>query len=551
MGDGMGKLQLRDFQKEDVAFMKHHNYRVLVANGQGTGKTIECLAAISIDRKMLCPAVIVCPASVLWNWHLEARKWCKWARVHVIKSLEEPLPKRRAHIYIVSWALVSERLGEILKVDPRLLIADEAQYAKNGDAIRSRAIAMLSAHCKHLIFLSGTPLVNTKVDLETLEAYFGEKPPMIRRLLGDVAPDVPPKERYTLPVYMRPRHVKQYEKAFNEFDIWLREELEKRMSKGEAEDSARRALKAEALIKIGYLRRLVGVAKTYAAVDWVSRAVRVGEPVVLFCEHTEVIRRIKKMLKRQGIQQVTVQGSTPKKKRQEYVERFQSGQVPVFIGTKAAHTGITLTRARHLCFVERFWTSADEEQAEDRIRRISQKYPTKIWFLHVTGTVDDRLAQIIERKRRLVQKHLGSENIKDAEDDTVLEFLTKWNEQVDAPTFKGNPMLGLTRSLPPLPAAKHVQSVEFYGKRWNEAAVKAWCRMNKYRCTKVKKISKGWMVISKQASNFQPSSMKTVSVSKQIKIFHGIPLDKNATIRAKKRAKKIAAQKVLRRTRKI
>ena len=49
----MGKLQLRDFQKEDVAFMKHHNYRVLVANGQGTGKTIECLAAISIDRKML------------------------------------------------------------------------------------------------------------------------------------------------------------------------------------------------------------------------------------------------------------------------------------------------------------------------------------------------------------------------------------------------------------------------------------------------------------------------------------------------------------------
>ena len=547
----MGKLQLRDFQKEDVAFMKHHNYRVLVANGQGTGKTIECLAAISIDRKMLCPAVIVCPASVLWNWHSEARKWCKWARVHVIKGLDEPLPKKRAHIYIVSWALVSERLGEILKVDPRLLIADEAQYAKNGDAIRSRAIAMLSAHCKHLIFLSGTPLVNTKTDLETLEAYFGEKPPMIRRLLGDVAPDVPPKERYTLPVYMRPRHVRQYEKAFNEFDIWLREELEKRMSKGEAEDSARRALKAEALIKIGYLRRLVGVAKTYAAVDWVSRAVRVGEPVVLFCEHSEVIRRIKKMLKRQGIQQVTVQGSTPKKKRQEYVERFQSGQVPVFIGTKAAHTGITLTRARHLCFVERFWTSADEEQAEDRIRRISQKYPTKIWFLHVAGTVDDRLAQIIERKRRLVEKHLGSENIEDAEEDTVLEFLTKWNEQVDAPTFKGNPMLGLTRSLPPLPAAKHVQSVEFYGKRWNEAAVKAWCRMNKYRCTRVKKIPKGWMVISKQASNFQPTSMKTVSVSKQIKIFHGLPLDKNATVRAKKRAKKIAAHKVLKRTRKI
>lgn len=548
----MGRLTLRDFQKEDVAFMRHHNYRVLVANGQGTGKTIECLACISIDRKKLCPAVIVCPASVLWNWHSEARKWCKWARIHVVKGLEEPFPQKRAHIYIVSWSLVSERLGELLKTKPKLLIADEVQYAKNSDAIRSKAISMLSSNCEHLLMLSGTPLVNTRADLDTIHSYFGtEKPPMIRRLLNDVAPDVPPKERMVLPVFMRPRHVKKYTKAFNEFDTWLREELEKRMSKGEAEDVARRALRAEALIKIGYLRRIVGEAKTYSAVDWISRAVRVGEPVVLFCEHSQVIRRIKKMLKRLGIQQVTVDGSTPKKKRQEYVERFQKGHVPVFIGSRACITGITLTRARHLCFVERFWTSADEEQAEDRIRRISQRYPTKIWFLHVEKTVDDRIAQIVDRKRLMVSKAIGSEDIDQLEEDAVLEFLSKWNDQVEAPTYNGNAMLGLTGSLPALPKPKDVQSVEFYGKRWNEPAVKAWCRMNKYRCTRVKKISKGWMVISRQASNFEPTSIKSVSVSKQIKVFHGIKLDKGKIAKQRRHARKVASNKVLKRTRKI
>ena len=120
------------------------------------------------------------------------------------------------------------------------------------------------------------------------------------------------------------------------------------MSSGEAESAIRRALAAEALIKIGYLRRLVGVAKTYACVDFISRAVRVGEPVVVFCDHNEPIRRVQAMLKRQNIGFVTIRGSTPKGQRQKNVEKFQRGEVPVFIGTRAAHTGITLTRARHL-----------------------------------------------------------------------------------------------------------------------------------------------------------------------------------------------------------
>ena len=99
-----------------------------------------------------------------------------------------------------------------------------------------------------------------------------------------------------------------------------------------------------------------------------------GEPVVIFAEHTEVINDISRKLNKQRLRHVVIYGRTPKRKRQELVEQFQKGEIPIFIGSKAASTGITLVRARNLLFVERYWTSADEEQAEDRIRRIGQSF---------------------------------------------------------------------------------------------------------------------------------------------------------------------------------
>ena len=347
----------------------------------------------------------------------------------------------------------------------------------------------------------------------------------------------------TLPVYLRPRHAQQYRRAVEEFDEWLKEELAKRMEEGEAERQAQRSLAAEALIKIGYLRRLVGVGKTYAAVDWISRAVRVGEPVVVFCEHGEVINRIQKMLKRQNISQVTVRGSTPKKQRQKSVDKFQKGEVAVFIGTKAAHTGITLTRARHLCFVERFWTSADEEQAEDRIRRISQKYPTKIWFLHATGTVDDRISEIIERKRRIIANTIGSEVVEDRAESTVLELIADWSKQVGGETYKGDPMLGVVKSLPPLPKAKTVQAIIFKGKRWNEASSRAWCRMNKYPIIRLSKTSKGYEAILRKSTAFRANSLRVQTVSPQIKILVGERLRRPTAKKFRRQKKAIANAK--------
>ena len=153
------KLKLRDFQKQDVLTIRQHDYRVLIANAPGTGKTIECLACISLDREKLCPVIVVCPASVAWTWHKETRLWCPWAKVHVIEGRKGKIPKD-AHIYIISWSLLPNRGLELLHRKPSLLIADEAHMAKNLEAMRSRALYGIAKRVDHLLLLTGTPLIN-------------------------------------------------------------------------------------------------------------------------------------------------------------------------------------------------------------------------------------------------------------------------------------------------------------------------------------------------------------------------------------------------------
>ena len=311
-------------------------------------------------------------------------------------------------------------------------------------------------------------------------------PPMIRRLLEDVAPDIPPKTRAVLPVYLPPRIAAEYRKAVEEFEKWLKEVLCERMSQAQADIAVRRSLAAEALVKIGYLRRIVGRGKVNAAVDWAARAVRLGEPVVLFAEHSAVIAQMMKQMRKQRLRYVSITGTTSKKQREANINAFQNGEVPIFIASKAGGTGITLTRARHLCFVERFWTSAEEEQAEDRIRRITQKYRTKIWFLHATGTIDERIAAIIERKRRMIRNAIGSENTAVNPESTVMDIIASWSKHVEAPVHNGDAMLGLVRALPPLPSPAETHMIVFKGPRWNKAAVRSWAKMNAYHIMSIR-----------------------------------------------------------------
>lgn len=514
------KLQLRPFQKEDVDFIQKHDYRVLVANAPGTGKTIECLACLKRDRKKLIPAVVVCPPSVAHNWRRETKKWCPWAKVYIVKGHKTPLPKQHIDVIIVPWSILSVRYLEIVPRNPQFLIVDEAHFAKNEDTLRSQALRFLCQRSPHLVLLTGTPLINNEREIEVLRGLFGiDDPPMIRRLLEDVAKDIPPKTRSLLPVELRNKDRAEYRKAEDDFEAWLEEELKKRLQSGEAMAVAHRAMAAEALVKIGYLRRILGKAKIYAAAEWIARAVLLGEAVVVFCEHQEPLKRLQRLLRKQRIGFVTVQGSTTPKARLEAVDDFQGGKVPVFIGTKAAKEGITLHRGRHLLFLERFFTSADEEQAEDRIRRIGQKYATTIWFLHGVGTIDDRLAQIIDTKRRLVNRIIGSADVGETDEGAVIDLISSWGNHVKTKTDPTP--LGQGKAPPPLPSPSVVCSLMFGAERWTEKSAQVWAKMNGYHAEKVYRRGKVVTVSNHNPALFQHGSFSAITLANDIQAIIG------------------------------
>ena len=485
-----------------------------------THNTPTSLSCVAGDREKLTPTLVVCPASVVTNWCREARKWVPGAVIHAVTDLSSKMPTRKVDVFVVSWALLAERYLDLAAVKPRFLIADECHYVKGGEeTLRGQAFSILARRAPHMILLSGTPLVNRPAELETIKSLFGtQNVPMIRRHLEDVLPEIPPKSRSMLRVRMRPKDEADYRKAQKEFAEWLEVELARRLTVGDVRAAAERTLAAEALTKAGYLRRLVGLAKVPAAIDWISKAVRVGEPVVVFCEHQEVVSRLQRFLTKQRIRHVTIDGGTGRKQRQAAIDAFQAGLVPVFIGTKAAKEGITLTRGRNLLFVERYFTSADEEQAEDRIRRFGQAHPTTVWFLHANDTLDDRLQEIIDTKRKIVAEHLGSVHIEETEEAAVLELISAWHENAarhHQPKAEATD-LGLGKPLPPLPSASEVLRVSFKPSRWAEGTARAWATMHGYKTTSVVVKEGVVRVNSVPLDRFVPGEFRTVQISADI-----------------------------------
>jgi SNF2 family DNA or RNA helicase len=396
------------------------------------------------------------------------------------------------------------------------MVADEAHFAKNPSAQRSQALMRISRKSPHKLLLTGTPIVNTSLELDAIHSYFGtQEPGMVRRLLEDVAPDIPKKTRSRLVVQLRKKDRIRYNKLNDDFSDWLERELRKRMEAGEASEAAARALAAEALVKVGYLRRVLGQSKVYAAADWASRATRLGEPVVMFAEHQEVIRRLQILLRKQRIRFVTIDGNTTRKVRQRAIDDFQAGKVPVFIGSKAAKEGITLTRARNLMFVERYFTAADEEQAEDRIRRIGQKFPTTIWHLHALNTIDDRLADIVEGKRTIVRNAIGSEDIRERPEDTVVRLVGVWSKHLQ-PARDKPVSLGLSRPLAALPNPADVHQLIFAQPRWSAGTAQAWISMHGYHYSRAIDQGDRMRFWNHDVAAFVPRTFSTVPIAKDI-----------------------------------
>ena len=134
-----------------------------------------------------------------------------------------------------------------------------------------------------------------------------------------------------------------------------------------------------------------------------------GASVLVFTQYVQMARLLEQHLAARGVRTQFLHGGTPVAEREEMVNRFQAGEVPVFLlSLKAAGTGLNLTRAGHVVHFDRWWNPAVEAQATDRAYRIGQTQPVQVHRLIAEGTIEDRIAAMLARKQGLADAVLGS-----------------------------------------------------------------------------------------------------------------------------------------------
>jgi SWI/SNF-related matrix-associated actin-dependent regulator 1 of chromatin subfamily A len=394
----------------------------------GLGKTYQALSFLALHPEMR-PAVIVCPASLKYNWQREA--W-QHARLDA-EVLDGTRPVHTpGNLWIINYDIMQYWVPWLITQKPVLAILDEFQKIKNRAAKRTVACTHLGQAAEAVMGLSGTPILSKPVEFYPILhlvapqvfpsfhkyafTYCDPKrgfknhwdfngasnipqlrgllaPIMLRRLKEDVLPELPRKARTVIPV--RIDNAKEYAKAENEFIEWLAE------AKGT--EAAKRARGAEALVKLGALKRLAAEGKRKAVLEWLMDwREATGQKIVVFAVHRSITEWLHKALPGS----VLINGDTNNRARQEAVDKFQrdGDKCPWFVGNlEAAGVGLTLTAASTTAFVEIGWVPTAHEQAEDRVLRIGQKAASvNAYYFVGRGTVEERVMRVLEAKADVV-----------------------------------------------------------------------------------------------------------------------------------------------------
>ena len=319
-----------------------------------------------------------------------------------------------------------------------LLVADEAQHVKNPRSAGAKALRTIPARSR--IALTGTPVENNLSELwaildwttpgllgshgsfrkkwaDPIEMEASEsatrllnrlvRPFLLRRRKSDpgIAPELPPKTTTDQPVELSPEQVKLYEQAVRENMLQIRT----------AEGINRRGLVLKLLTSLKQIcnhpaqylgedgdRLTERSGKLELLDELLDTILSEGSSVLVFTQYVAMAKLLSRHLRDREIGEMLLHGGTAVKQRERMVERFQDGEVPVFLlSLKAAGTGLNLTRADHVIHYDRWWNPAVEEQATDRAHRIGQEKSVQVHRLIAEGTIEDRIASIHETKREL------------------------------------------------------------------------------------------------------------------------------------------------------
>ncbi|MFF4531578.1 DEAD/DEAH box helicase [Streptomyces sp. NPDC001407] len=441
---------LRDYQVRGLTWLDQMTSLGLggcLADDMGLGKTLTTIA-LHLHREgspaTAGPTLVVCPTSLLGNWAREIEKFAPGTPVRRYHGTKRSLAGADEGFVLTTYATMRLRAAELSAHAWGLVVADEAQHVKNPFSATAKALRTLRARAK--VALTGTPVENNLSELWALldwttpgllgplkafrdqyarGAESGEDPDAARRLAAliapfllrrkksdpGIAPELPPKTETDHPVTLTKEQIALYEAVVRETMAAIRE----------SDGIARRGL---VLKLLAALKQITNHPAQFLKESGAKTAGRSGKlelldelldvilaenaATLVFTQYVSMGQLIEEHLARRGIAAQFLHGATPVNQREEMVRRFQDGEVPVFLlSLKAAGTGLNLTRAGHVIHYDRWWNPAVEEQATDRAYRIGQTQPVQVHRLIAEGTVEDRIAELLETKRALADAVLG------------------------------------------------------------------------------------------------------------------------------------------------
>ena len=451
---------LREYQVRGfswLSYLERLGFGACLADDMGLGKTVQVLATILDDKTRspgVGPTLLVAPTSVLGNWQRECERFTPAlsTRIHHgpkrpkgVKPFSDSI--RGVDIVIASFGVARLDAATLSKVSWHRLVVDESQNVKNPSAAVTKAIRRFKA--RRRIAMTGTPVENRLMDLWSLfsvinPGYLGsvaefrrnvERPIMrdrdrgvtkqlrrmvqpfiLRRMKTDraIIKDLPSKVEQNSYCNLTPEQASLYQAVVREMEQKLED----------AEGIGRQGLVLATLMRLKQIcnhpaqflqdgskfaeRRSHKLSRVCEMLDEIDAE---NESALVFTQFAEIGKSLETLFRRRyGGKVYYLHGGTPRTRREHMVEQFQNPDTEraIFVlSLRAGGTGITLTRANHVIHFDRWWNPAVENQATDRAYRIGQEKKVFVHKMVTMGTLEERIDELIESKKKLAEEIVG------------------------------------------------------------------------------------------------------------------------------------------------
>ncbi len=453
-------LVLRDYQMYGYQWLKtlaHYRFGGILADDMGLGKTLQSIAFIVSVlpeiRNSERPALIVCPASLVYNWRNELKKFTPEIKTIIADGNREERSSilknaSGVDVMITSYPLLRRDIELYADQSFHTLFLDEAQAFKNHVTQTAQAVKEIQA--QYRFALTGTPVENRLEELWSIfDAVFPElfagrnafndlsretvakriRPFLLRRLKTDVLKELPDKIESLQASELLPAQKKLYVAYLAQLQQdtvkHLNEEgFQKNRIKILAGLTRLRQLCCHpALFVEGYKG---SSAKFEQLMEIVEECQSAGKRMLVFSQFTTMLDLIGREMGYQGVPYFYLDGKTPSLERVELCSRFNEGERDLFlISLKAGGTGLNLTGADTVILYDLWWNPAVEQQAADRAHRIGQKNVVQLIRLVTQGTVEDKMYELQQRKKNLIDEVIqpGQEALSTLTEQEIREIL--------------------------------------------------------------------------------------------------------------------------------